>query len=135
MSLIYNGKEIELSPDVDADGLLDYYQVHWTRMGMGEKPQEDKVIILFILVEIGTPIPSKMIADIAVQDEYDVQNLLDEWVEFLTEKEIDGDICYSIYHASFLDFLKAKKALDANRKLFKKVNKLIVDYWERMGNL
>ena len=117
------------------DGLQDYYQVHWTRMGMDNNPAEDKIITLFILVEIGTPISSDMISNIAVGNEYDdnVQNVLDEWVEFLTKNEIDEDICYSIYHSSFLDFLKEKKALDSNRKLFKYINQKIVDYWQNNG--
>ncbi|RCJ25350.1 NACHT domain protein [Nostoc sp. ATCC 43529] len=113
------------------DGLQDYYQVHWVGMGMDEKPQELKVLILFILVEIGTPIPCEMIADITEQDEYDVQSVLDEWVEYLKPQDIEGELCYSIYHASFLDFLKAKRVLDAKRKLFQEVNQRIADYLVR----
>ncbi|BAY08577.1 NACHT domain protein [Calothrix sp. NIES-2098] len=109
-------------------GLQDYYQVHWQHMGMDEKPQEVKVFILFILVEIGTPIPCEMIAAIAEQDEYDVEVVLDEWVEYLKPQNIEGENCYSIYHASFLDFLKAKRVLDSKRKLFQEVNQRIADY-------
>lgn len=125
----YNDLNLKQLPD----GLKDYYQVHWVRMDMNNKPQEDKVMILFTLVEIGSSISCKMVADITQQDEYDVQKVLDDWVEFLTDKEIDGDICYTIYHASFLDFLKRKRELDANRKLFKEVNQRIVDYWDRIN--
>ena len=116
------------------DGLQDYYQQHWVRMGMEGESQTDKnkVIVLFILVEIGTPIPCEMIADIAKQDEYKVQNVLDEWVEYLREQEIDQDICYSTYHASFLDFLKKQPSLNPKkRKLLQQVNQNIVEYWER----
>ncbi|WP_337906995.1 hypothetical protein [Iningainema tapete] len=94
---------------------------------MNKTPQEAKVIILFILVEIGTPIPCEMIANIADKDEYDVQSVLDEWVEYLKAQEIEGEICYSIYHASFLDFLKAKRELKSTRKLFEDVNQRIAD--------
>ncbi|MBW4586924.1 NACHT domain-containing protein [Aetokthonos hydrillicola Thurmond2011] len=111
------------------DGLQNYYQQHWVRMGMNEKPQEAKVIILFILVEIGVPIPAELIAKIAKQDEYDVQSVLNEWVEYLKPQDIEGEKCYSIYHASFLDFLKAKRELQSTRKLFEDVNKSIADYW------
>jgi hypothetical protein len=111
------------------DGLQDYYQVHWVRMKMDKAPQKEKVIVLFILVEVGTPIPSEMIAGIANQDEFDVQKVLDEeWVEYLTKKEIDGELCYSFYHASFLDFLKNKRELQSTRKLFQEVNQRIADY-------
>lgn len=122
----------DLSLDKLPDGLQDYYQVHWVRMGMDTAPKEMRVIILFILVEIGTPIPCEMIADIAQQDEYDVQTVLDEWVEYLKDQEIDGETCYNFYHASFLDFLKGKRVLDSQRKIFKDVNQRIVDYWERV---
>lgn len=40
----YNDLSLKQLPD----GLKDYYQVHWVRMGMDEKPQEEKVFILFI---------------------------------------------------------------------------------------
>ena len=125
---IAKGDYKDLSLTQLPDGLQDYYQVHWGRMGMDAKPQEVKVFILFILVEIGTPITWKMIADIAKQEEYDVQSVLDEWVEYLKQQDIKGEICHSIYHASFLDFLKAKRVLDSKRKLFEEVNRRIADY-------
>ncbi len=123
----YNDLTLKQLPD----GLEDYYQQHWVQMGMDTAPKELRVIILFILVEIGTPIPSEMIADIAEQDIYEVEEVLKEWVEYLKPQEIDEETCYSIYHASFLDFLKKKRVLDSKRKLFKEVNQRIVDYWER----
>jgi hypothetical protein len=125
---IAKGEYDDLSLKQLPDGLQEYYQVHWERMGMDKKPQEVKVSILFILVEIGTPIPCEMIAAIAQQDEYDVQVVLNEWVEYLKPQSIKGENCYSIYHASFLDFLKAKRVLDAKRKLFQEVNQRIADY-------
>jgi hypothetical protein len=128
---IAKGEYNDLSLKELPDGLQEYYQVHWQRMGMEEKPQEVKVFILFILVEIGTPIPCEMIAAIAEQDEYDVQSVLDEWVEYLKPQDLEGEICYSIYHASFLDFLKAKRVLDSKRKIFQEVNQRIADYLVR----
>ncbi|WP_375500107.1 NACHT domain protein [uncultured Nostoc sp.] len=123
----YNDLNLKQLPD----GLQDYYQVHWVQMGMDEKPQVVKVFILFILVEIGTPIPCEMIAEITEQDEYDVQSVLNEWVEYLKLQDIEGEKCYSIYHTSFLDFLKAQRVLDSKRKQFQEVNQRIVDYLER----
>jgi hypothetical protein len=113
-------------------GLLDYYQKHWERMGMETAPMETMVRILFTLKEIATPIPCAMIAEIAGIEKYEVQKTLDKkWVEYLKRQEIDGDKCYSIYHASFLDFLKLKEDLDKERKLFQEVNQRIVNYIER----
>ncbi len=120
----YNDLTLQQLPD----GLQDYYQQHWVRMGMNGKPQEAKVIILFIIVEIGTAITCDIIAGITQQDEYDVQFVLDEWVEYLKPQEIQGQICYSIYHASFLDFLKAKRELKPTRKIFDDVNTRIANY-------
>ncbi|WP_313934760.1 MULTISPECIES: hypothetical protein [unclassified Nostoc] len=125
---IAKGEYNDLSLKQLPDGLQEYYQIHWERMGMDKKPQELKVFILFILVEIGTPIPCKMMVDIAQQDKYDVQVVLDNWVEYLKQQNIKGEDCYSIYHASFLDFLKEKRVLDAERKLFQEVNQRIANY-------
>ncbi|MEH2453229.1 P-loop NTPase fold protein [Nostoc sp.] len=128
---IAEGKYNDLSLTELPDGLEQYYQTHWVRMKMDTAPKKMMVIILFILVEIGTPIPCEMIANIAQQEEYDVKQVLNEWVEYLKQQKIDGDTCYSIYHASFLDFLKSKPVLDTKRQLLKEVNQHIVDYWER----
>ena len=98
---------------------------------METAPMEKMVIILFILKEIATPIPCKMIAEIAGIEKYEVQKTLDKCVEYLKRHKIDGDKCYSIYHASFLDFLEIKKELDRERELFQDVNRRIVEYWER----
>jgi hypothetical protein len=126
---IARGEYKDLNLQELPQGLQDYYQTHWQLMGMDDRPQELMVIVLFILVAIGTPIPCEMIAEIAERDESEVQDVLDEWVEYLTDKEIDGDTCYSFYHASFVDFLKVRK-LKPKRKLFQEVNQRIVDYWD-----
>ncbi|MFN6436059.1 MAG: transcriptional regulator [Nostoc sp. DedSLP01] len=123
----YNDFNLKQLPD----GLQQYYQTHWVRMKMDSAPNKIMVIILYILVEIGTPIPCEMIADIAQEDEYEVQQILNKWFEYLKQQTIDEDTCYSIYHASFLDFLKSKPILDTKRQLIKEVNQRIVDYWER----
>ncbi|MDY7006824.1 MAG: NACHT domain protein [Cyanobacteriota bacterium] len=109
------------------DGLQDYYQQHWVRMGMEDKPQKNKVIVLFILVESRTLPSLEMIVGWSQQDVDDVEYVLKEWVEFLSKQEVEGEICYSIYHASFLDFLKGKRKLDSTRKLFEKVNARMAD--------
>jgi hypothetical protein len=109
-------------------GLQDYYQQHWVRMGMEEDPKELMVIILFILVQFSTSPTLKMIADIAEKEEDEVEKVLDEWVEYLRKRAIQGQLCYSIYHTSFLDFLKAKRELQRTRKLFQIVAQRISDY-------
>jgi hypothetical protein len=123
----YNDLSLRQLPD----GLQEYYQNHWVRMGLEAKPGQLMEIVLYILLEIGTPIPSEMIAGIAKEDECDVEAVLDEWVEYLKKQNVDGEICYGIYHASFLDFLKAKREMDSKRKLFREVNQRITEYLEK----
>ncbi|MEG5031988.1 transcriptional regulator [Microcoleus sp. AT3-D2] len=113
------------------DGLQEYYQSHWVRMGMEAKPGQLMEIVLYILLEIATPIPCEMIAGIAEKDECNVGKVLDEWVEYLKKQNVEGEICYTIYHASFLDFLKAKREMDSKRKIFKEVNQRIAEYLEQ----
>jgi hypothetical protein len=73
-----------------------------------------------------------MIAGIAEADECDVKQVLeDEFVEYLRKQNVDGEICYSIYHGSFLEFLKSKQKMDSKRKIFKEINQRIADYLEQ----
>ena len=123
----YNDLSLKQLPD----GLQEYYQNHWVRMGLEAKPGQLMEIVLYILLEIGTPIDCEMIAGIAKEDECDVKAVLDEWVEYLKKQNVDGEICYGIYHASFLDFLKAKREMDSKRKLFREVNQRITEYLEK----
>ena len=126
---ISRGDYNDLSLKELPDGLQDYYQTHWVRMGMETTPKELMAIILFILVEIGTAIPCEMIAGITGEDDYEVQSILDAWVEYLRGQEIEEEFCYSFYHGSFLDFLKGKRELQSTRRLFRDVNQRIVDYF------
>jgi retron-type reverse transcriptase len=56
---------------------------------------------------------------------------LDQWVEYLKDQKIDKETCYSIYHTSFLEFLKGKRELKKTRKLFDEVNQSIAEYFRR----
>lgn len=128
---IAKGDYNDLSLKELPDGLRQYYQSHWVRMGMEAKPGQLMEIVLYILLEIGTPIPCEMIAGIAKVDECDVGKVLeDEWVEYLKKQNVEGEICYTIYHASFLDFLKAKREMDSRRRIFQEVNQRIAEYLE-----
>jgi hypothetical protein len=130
---IANGDYNDLSLKQLPDGLQEYYQNHWVRMGMEAKPAQLMEIILYILLEIGTPIPCEMIAGIAEVDKCDVTQVLEnELVEYLKKQNVDGEICYSIYHSSFLEFLKNKRMMDSKRKLFKEVHQRITEYLYNM---
>jgi len=128
---VANGDYNDLSLKQLPDGLQEYYQNHWVRMGLEAKPGQLMEIVLYILLEMGTPIDCEMIAGIAKEDECDVEAVLEEWVEYLKKQNVDGEICYGIYHASFFDFLKAKREMDSKRKLFREVNQRITEYLEK----
>ena len=128
---IAKGDYNDLSLKELPDGLQEYYQNHWVRMGMEAKPGQLMEIVLYILLVSATPIRREIIAGIAEVDECDVVQVLEKWVEYLKEQNVEGEICYTIYHASFLDFLKAKRDMDKTRKVFQEVNQRIVDYLKR----
>ncbi|WP_281349475.1 AAA family ATPase [Sodalinema gerasimenkoae] len=113
-------------------GLQEYYQTHWVRMGMERAERRMRVMVLFVLVEIGAAVPAQVLADVLDEDILHVQKVLNkEWREYLKLQPEDGEDCYSIYHASFLDFLNGKVELKPTRKLFCEVNQRIADYQER----
>ena len=128
---IAKGKYRDLQLEGLPEGLQGYYQLHWLNMGMEEEANQIKVKVLYVLVDIGIVSP-KLIAEILDQEEYEVRAVLKDWVEYLTEKESleDGKkyYQYSIYHRSFLDFLKDKDELHPGREILKEVQKSIADY-------
>ncbi|QSV74213.1 MAG: transcriptional regulator [Aphanizomenon flos-aquae KM1D3_PB] len=133
---IAEGKYNDLKLTQLPQGLKDYYQTHWERMKMDDESQKIKVIVLYILVEFAKPIPCEKIAAITEKDEFDVQKILDEWFEYLRKQPENGYDCYSIYHASFLNFLKPKKELNPEKRkqLLQEVNQKIINYYENIEN-
>ena len=126
---IAKGEYDDLALENFPKGLQDYYQVHWVRMGMETQPKELMVIVLLILVEISTPITCQTIAAIAQRDIDEVKDVLeDKWVEYVKKQPIEGQLCYSIYHASFLDFLQKKRDVKRIKRLYQDVNGRIADY-------
>jgi hypothetical protein len=112
-------------------GLQEYYQTHWQRMGMEKTERQMRVMVLFVLVEIGAAVPAQVVADVLGADIAEVDEVLRDWREYLKVRREEGENCYTIYHTSFLDFLKGKAELKPTRKLFREVNQQIVNYQER----
>jgi hypothetical protein len=111
-------------------GLQEYYQQHWQRMGMDEETNETKVKILYVLVERKESISSGMIAEILGQEESKIKSILKEWIEYITKtpNEDEEKDYYSIYHRSFQEFLKGQEELDRNRQLFNDIRTQMADY-------
>lgn len=113
------------------EGLQQYYQQQWVRMGMEHDPAQNAVITLYTFVAIGEPLPCETLAEMTQQDEAEIEKILSDWAGYLRRSPSDGTTCFSIYHTSFLEFLRSKTELKENRKIFQDVNRRIADYWKR----
>jgi hypothetical protein len=90
-----------------------YYQNHWQRMA-GKELSSVELGVLRCLVTLqpsfnrplkNAGISAQLIAETINEDEYDVEGVLENWIEFLQQEQIDREIRYSLYHSSFRDWL------------------------------
>lgn len=117
-------------------GLENYYETHWIRMGMDAKPlPENKIKIVYILCEVRRPVSRHLLADFAKEEELKTQAILDEWGQFLREHQEGEQKQYSLYHASFRDFLHRKDIVQAAGVSLEGINKIIADnLWDAWEN-
>ncbi|MGB3514587.1 MAG: AAA family ATPase [Microcoleaceae cyanobacterium] len=85
--------------------LEEYYHSLWQKMG-GDGLSEIELGVLRVLVEEEEGVSVEAISQFIDVDEYDVEEVLENWLEFLHQQEIGGEICYSLYHWSFRKFLQ-----------------------------
>ena len=89
-------------------GFKAYYQQHWQKM-KGEELSAVELGVLQTLIAIPSMekdgISAQLIAETIDEDEYEIEEVLENWLEFLVKTEINGEVCYSIYHSSFRDWL------------------------------
>jgi hypothetical protein len=118
-------------------GLEGYYNDHWRLMGMAAKPlPRVKIRIVYILCEVRQPVSRALISQFASNadmqiDELTVQEVLEDWAQFLTKHTATQPVTYNIYHASFRDFLHRKDIVIAAGVTIPGINGLIVDnLWE-----
>jgi WD40 repeat protein len=93
-------------------GLAAYYQNHWLRM-RGDGLSAIELSVLNVLVQSTTGLSVSAISNIIDEDEYEIEKVLDNWIEFLNSQEIRGEICYSLYHASFREWLGKQSILES----------------------
>ncbi|MDP9219149.1 MAG: toll/interleukin-1 receptor domain-containing protein [Actinomycetota bacterium] len=130
----YEDLEIERLPQ----GLMQYYNEHWRRMDMTAQPLPvAKIRVVYTLGEVKRPVSRALISQFTTTDdlrvsEVEVQAILDEWREFLHEQT--GEVtAYSVYHASFRDFLQRKDIVQAAGVTLAGINALIAnDLWEHV---
>lgn len=115
-------------------GLSGYYEDHWRRMGMMDDPlPKSKILVVYVIAESGRPVSRDAISSFSKQDPILVQSVIDEWDEFLHHEAIHESVRYSVYHSSFLDFLRTKRIVNAAGETLESIHAQIADsLWERL---
>lgn len=85
-------------------GLETYYQSHLARM---KNPDLSAIelALLRVLAAEKQPLSVERMAAAINEDEYDIEEVLENWIEFLIEQLIDGEIHYRLYHRHFQEWL------------------------------
>ncbi len=100
---LYNSESLESLPQ----GLRRYYRKHWQLMGMMADPFPiDKVRTIYVLSLVREAVSRRLLAELTDLAEYQLRPILREWEQFLRLQQVAGDTRYTIYHASFSDFLR-----------------------------
>jgi hypothetical protein len=93
-------------------GLETYYQSHWQRMG----DKDLSAVELGVLHCLATPQPplnnegisAELIAQTIDEDEYEVETILENCIEFLQQQQIESETRYRLYHSHFRDWLNQR---------------------------
>ncbi|MGF2036193.1 MAG: ATP-binding protein [Nostoc sp. CmiVER01] len=93
-------------------GLEAYYQQHLHKMFPPEQDTEHSTDVLNVLIQQQKAISVEALAQTAAAiaqiidtDEYEVEEVLENWLEFLQQKRIGSETHYSLYHSNFRDWL------------------------------
>jgi hypothetical protein len=113
--------------------LEGYYEKHWDRMEMAVKDKElrrRKLKVIYLLTKTRKPVSCDILADFAEEDALDVQEVLDDWEQFLgRNSDIPPD--YSINHASFQRFLHRQDVIEKAGVSLRDIETAISDnLWE-----
>ncbi|MDK3162394.1 ATP-binding protein [Kamptonema cortianum] len=100
---LYGSETLDSLPE----GLQRYYQKHWRLMGMNANPLPiDKIRTIYVLCLVREAVSRFLLAQLTEIAEYQLGPILKEWEQFLRLQKVEGKIRYTLYHASFSDFLK-----------------------------
>lgn len=149
MYLWYTLNDIASSPKLDLDrfmrelphGLENYYEQHWRVMGMtAERGPTINAWILYVLCEAGAPLPAWIISSVLKPVTTEAtpafaQSRLNQWRQFLHADDSEPPARYSLYHASFRDFLHRNNVVASAGIDLKNVSQVIADLlFEHMFN-
>ncbi|MBG1268756.1 ATP-binding protein [Nostoc sp. WHI] len=90
----------QLPPALEA-----YYQQHLHKMIPLEQGTEHSIDVLNVLIQQQKAISVEAIACILNTDEYEVEEVLENWLEFLQQQQTSSETHYSLYHSNFRDWL------------------------------
>lgn len=133
LSEIEQGAYADLHAQMLPRGLAAYYEDHWKRMGMrATPPPRAKIAMIYIICEARAPVSSELIAYVARRanltiDAIDIQQMLDEWRQFLHMQPLPTGTRYSLYHTSFQDFLYRKEVIQKAGVTIPQINALIAE--------
>lgn len=133
---IETGLYQDLTLEQFPQGLQGYYDFHWRRMGMTAIPLPvEKIKIVYILGEVREPVSRRKICDFSGENEYAVQQVLNEWKQFLHEL-MKEEKRYSVYHSSFRDFLHRKDILETHPVTLPGIHQLLakneLKVWQKL---
>ncbi|MDB9456191.1 hypothetical protein [Dolichospermum circinale] len=106
----YQDEKLEQLPA----GLQGYYESHWRIMGMTKKPlPKDKIKIIYVMCALKSAVSREMIVKYSQQDDLTVQEVIEDWTQFLQEQKTYQPPRYRFYHESFRDFLQRQDIVQA----------------------
>lgn len=115
-------------------GLKGYFKEHWDRMmAVSNEVKEVKLKTIYVLANMKKPISSEFLTNIVKSSDSNITNLqieevLDQWQQFLTETNQKGDAEYTFYHKSFTDFLASTKMIKATGVDNREIKNIIADH-------
>ncbi|MBR8834846.1 MAG: ATP-binding protein [Stigonema ocellatum SAG 48.90 = DSM 106950] len=89
-------------------GLETYYENHYQRI-KGKDLSSVALAVLKCLAQLVQPLSVESIAQMVDEDEYEVEKVLENWLEFLHQEIRREEIFYSFYHTSFQHWLAELK--------------------------
>ncbi|WP_081424124.1 ATP-binding protein [Anabaena sp. WA102] len=84
--------------------LETYYQQHLEKM-LGSQYEDFPLAVLQVLSQTTQPISVTDMANFLNTDEYDIEELLENWLEFLQIETISDSTTYKFYHDNFRQWL------------------------------
>ncbi|MDB9315028.1 hypothetical protein PN462_18080 [Spirulina sp. CS-785/01] len=107
-------------------GLERYYQKHWQIMGMNEESSlSDKIRTIYVLSQVREAVSRRLLVQLTQVKESRLRRFLRDWEQFLRLQQVERETRYTLYHASFSDFLK-EQAEDSGVDL-EEINHRIAD--------